>query len=170
MKKTPGEALAEELKRQGLSKSGFAKQVKRTFQTVFNWCRDEGFGVEQQAIAAAALRRPSDFFSYPDLVEQREAYRANILREFRDTSLGQTLTQDEWRSLESFRWPEGRAPTVVDCKGLVRIIRGQLTQAEFDASVDDMRGPPEPPSGGAPTAKKLPKRAAPRSTHKHSRK
>ncbi|MBA2684320.1 MAG: hypothetical protein H0X39_00325 [Actinobacteria bacterium] len=148
MRQTPGQLLAAELKRRKIPKSAFAKTVKRTYITINNWTKDEGFGAEQRVAAAAALQQPPDFFDRPDLAQQREQYRLDVLSEFLDSSLGTSLSPEERRSLESFRWPEGRAPTVSDCKGLVRIIRGQLTQAEFEASADAMRAadPSTPPS------------------------
>jgi transcriptional regulator with XRE-family HTH domain len=174
MRPTPGQLLRDELKRQKISKSDFAKRVKRTFQTVFNWGKDEGFGPEQRALAAAELKQPPDFFDHPDLVRQREEYRELILKEFAEDRLGKTLTKEEWRSLHSFRWPEGREPTVSDCKGLVRIMRNQLTQAEYDASADDMRaadsGRKTSENRDAPATKKLSQRGKPIGPHKRPRK
>lgn len=174
MGQTPGDKLEWELSERDISKTDFAKTVKRSFQTVFNWCQNIGFKEAQQEIAAAALGEPSDFFKFPDLVAERENFRRSVLRSFAETKLGLTLSQDEVRSLESFRWPEGRSPSVSDCKGLVRIMRGQLTRAEFDDSADDMRtadpGTRSVETKEPPTPKKPPKRGKPTPPHKRPRK
>lgn len=158
---TPGQLLAKVLKDRKIKKSAFSRMVGRSWVTVNSWTKGDGFGPEQQTMAAAALGEPSDFFNAPDLHEQREKFRRDVLKKFRLDALGKTLTQDEWRSLESFRWPEGRAPTLTDCRGIVRIIRGQLTQAEFDSSVREMTDADEPPFSDSPTGKKSPKRPSP---------
>jgi hypothetical protein len=147
MTQTPGQLLAAELERREIRLTDFARSAGRTFQTAYNWTKDKGFGTEQREVAARALGEPPDYFATPTLVEQREFYRRTVLKEFRAHHVGKTLTEEEWRSIESFRWPQEVAPSVSRYWGLVKVIRGELTAKEFDTTVDTveqaMQRPPQ---------------------------
>jgi len=136
MDPTPGELLTAVLKEKGVTKTALAVKTGRTFQTVSNWCKDIGFGEEQRALAVRALGLSEDYFSHPDLVAQRENYRIAVLRKFRSHRVGKTLSHEEWKCLESVRWPEGTEPTETRYWGMVLVMRGAITPQEFAENVE----------------------------------
>jgi hypothetical protein len=138
MTQTPGELLTAELKKRGIKKAELARTTKKSFQTIFNWCKDRGFGPDQRKEAARAIGESPGFFDHPDLAAQRENYRQAVLQKFRSHKVGRTLTEEEWRSIESFKWPEEVAPSESRYWGLVLVIRGQLSQSELQDTVDVM--------------------------------
>ena len=136
MDPTPGELLAAILKKRGVKRTAFAREVGRTYQTVFNWTKDIGFGPEQRADAVRILRLNTDYFDHPDLVAQRENYRLAVLRKFRSHRIGKTLSDEEWKCLESVHWPEGVAPTETRYWGMTLVIRGAISPQEFADNIE----------------------------------
>jgi hypothetical protein len=132
---TPGQLLETVLKKRGIKKTAFAREAGRTYQTIFNWCKDIGFGPEQRAEARRILRITQvDYFDAPDLVAQRENYRLAVLRKFRYHPVGKTLTDEEWRTLESIQWPNDVMPSEELYWGMVLVMRRRITPAEFQAN------------------------------------
>jgi hypothetical protein len=136
MTTTPGALLTALLQGKRGEMTALAKKAGKSFQTIYNWTKDKGFGPDQRQLAAQLLGLPSDHFDHPDLVQQRETYRQTVLKMFRDHRIGKTLSPEEWRSIASFEWPVDVAPTVTRYWGLVLVMRGQLLPAEYQDSVD----------------------------------
>lgn len=144
---TPGQKLSRLIKQHfpgrranHTGKSQFARAIGKSYQTVDNWCNDKSFGPEQQEEAALGLGLARDAFSAPPGKEDlRERYRSLVLAEFREHEYGRTLTQDEWRSIETFRWPERVTPRVEDYWGLALVMHGKLSPQELEASVHKVR-------------------------------
>lgn len=135
MRQTPGQLLAAELKRRKLKKSEFARQIGKTYQTVNNWTKDEGFLAPQRAEAARGLGLPPDYFDRPDLAEQRESYRREVIEDFRRDAMTPPLTDEEWRSVESVRFPQDKLPTLAFYEGFVHLMRGNITATQFRQNV-----------------------------------
>lgn len=136
MRQTPGQLFDQELKSRKIGKTAFAERIKRTYVTVNNWTKDEGFHSEQRALAARGLGLPSDYFDHPDLAAQREQYRLNVIDEFRHVWPPRPpLSEEEWRSLESIRFPQDKLPTVAFYEGFVHLLRGNISAAQFGNNV-----------------------------------
>lgn len=157
----PHQVLEAQLEAREITKTAFAKRVGKSFQTVWNWTKGIGFGPDQRAIAARGLNEAPDYFEHPDLAQQRETYRLSVLKKFRASRVAKRITPEEWRSLETFKWPEEIAPTESKYWGLVLVIRGQLTPGEFTESADYNEQSDEQDAQRVlpvPRAKKSPKR------------
>lgn len=163
MTATPSELLREALKKTKTTPTALGKKLgySTPYQTVSRWVKGRGFNTENQRKVAEAMGFPSNYFEQPDLAAARERYRVMMFAEFLQTEIGQKLTPEHRKILESTRFQGKTQPNVNLYSAWALALQGKIADeqveevaAENDALDRELeesrernasRKPPQPP-------------------------
>jgi hypothetical protein len=125
MKVTPGEHLAAEIKRLGLTRQKLAKMLGVQWPTVDRWTKDDGFNEKNQTSAALAMGLQWDHFRVADTaVAHRLRYEAELAAYLNGPGVPNDVTESERATLASVRLPLDQMPTEYFFSTLLHMLRG----------------------------------------------
>jgi transcriptional regulator with XRE-family HTH domain len=120
------------------TQSDLAERLGVSFQTVYRWARGSaGFTERRQREVAALLGLSPTHFSEHEAVQKREQYRQKVFRQFLDTDLGRSTTDEERRLLSAPRFDEVRVPTVSMYRAWLLVLRGVLTEEQLERALEE---------------------------------
>jgi transcriptional regulator with XRE-family HTH domain len=136
MKLTPGEFLAAELDRLGMTRADLAKTIGVEWPTINRWVKNDGFTRKNRVAAAAALGLQPDHFEVPPATILHQLKCEEECRKFLASPLAPPdITDEEKAALASQQIPLDRDPTEHFYAGLLYLLRGRLLPSRFEAEV-----------------------------------
>lgn len=132
--KRPGEMLEALLLQRGITPTEFGRRMGSNYLLARRWIKGEGFdrSVRNQAKAAKEFGVPPNYFRSPDLAERRETIRRREFERFCTTELGQSMSVEEYASLNSIQLFVDAVPTVAYYQIQLGLLRNNLPRSVAD--------------------------------------
>lgn len=126
--------LEQLLLQRGITPTEFGRMLESDYLLARRWIKGKGFdkNVRNQARAAKLLGVPSNYFRSPDEAERRETMRRREFDKFCTTELGQSMSVEEYASLNSIQLFIDAYPTVAYYQIQLGLLRGNLPRAIAD--------------------------------------
>lgn len=138
MRMSPGEHLAAEIKRQGLTRQALAKLLGVQWPTIDRWTKDDGFNEKNQTSAALAMGLQWDHFrAVEPAVAHRLACEQALQRFLNSPIAPPDISEAEKATLASVRFPLDKVPTPQFYPAFILMLRGWLQEQDFERELKE---------------------------------